>query len=112
MSVIAPRIKPELAAELVKLAQQGGDLWGPNGLFQELDKAMVDQMLEAEMDDHLGFERGDRSGEGRRPNSRNGHTEKSVKTETGTMTVRVPRDRDGSTGLAVHSSRGRRAVSG
>ena len=27
MSVIAPRIKPELAAELVKLAQQGGDLW-------------------------------------------------------------------------------------
>jgi putative transposase len=96
MSVIAPRIKPELAAELVKLAQQGGDLWGPNGLFQELKKAMVDQMLEAEMDDHLGFGRGDRSDEGRRPNSRNGHTEKSVKTETGTMTVRVPRDRDGS----------------
>ena len=45
MSVIAPKIKPELAAELVKLAQQGGDLWGPNGLFQELKKAMVDQML-------------------------------------------------------------------
>ena len=96
MSVIAPKIKPELAAELVKLAQQGGDLWGPNGLFQELKKAMVDQLLEAEMDDHLGFGRGDRSDEGRRPNSRNGHSEKSVKTETGTMTVRVPRDREGS----------------
>jgi hypothetical protein len=50
MSVIAPKIKPELAAELVKLAQQGGDLWGPEGLFQQLKKAMVDQMLEAEMD--------------------------------------------------------------
>src|SRR5487761_2361153 len=96
MSVIAPKIKPELAAELVKLARQGGDLWGPEGLFQQLKKAMVDQMLEAEMDDHLGFGRGDRSDEGRRPNSRNGHTEKAVKTETGTMTVRVPRDRDGS----------------
>ena len=96
MSVIAPKIKPELAAELVKLAQQGGDLWGPNGLFQELKKAMVDQMLEAEMDGHLGFERGEKLGEGRRANSRNGHTEKAVKTESGTMTVRVPRDRDGS----------------
>ena len=33
--------------------------------------------------------------EGRRENSRNGHTEKAVKTESGTMTVRVPSDRDG-----------------
>jgi putative transposase len=34
--------------------------------------------------------------EGRRLNTRNGHTEKTVKTESGAMTVRVPRDRDGS----------------
>lgn len=97
MSVIAPKIKPELAAELMKLAKDhGGGLWGPDGLFQQLKKALVDQMLETEMDDHLGFEKGQKSSEGRRENSRNGHTEKAVQTESGTMTVRVPRDRDGS----------------
>ena len=97
MSVIAPKIRPELAAELMKLAQDsGGELWGPEGLFQHLKKALVDQMLETEMDGHLGFEKGQKSGDGRRQNTRNGHTEKEVKTESGTMTVRVPRDRDGS----------------
>lgn len=77
MSVVAPKIRPELAAELMKLAQDsGGELW--------------------EMDGHLGFEKGQKSGDGRRQNTRNGHTEKEVKTESETMTVRVPRDRDGS----------------
>jgi hypothetical protein len=40
MSVIAPRIKPELAAELVKLAQQGGDLWGPRNLSTSVRQPM------------------------------------------------------------------------
>ena len=37
MSVLAPKIRPELAAELLKLAQETqGNVWGPNGLFEEL----------------------------------------------------------------------------
>jgi hypothetical protein len=33
MSVISPKIKPELAAEQATLAQQGGDVWGPERLL-------------------------------------------------------------------------------
>ena len=38
----------------------------------------------------------DKIEEGRRANSRNGYTEKTVKTESGPLTIQVPRDRDGS----------------
>ncbi len=52
-------------------------------------------MLEAEMDEHLGYEkhsaRGDGSG-----NSRNGHGRKTVKTEWGETDIAVPRDRNSS----------------
>jgi putative transposase len=96
MDVLAPKIKPELVQELLKLAQKPEDLFGPSGLLQELKKSLVEQLLEVEMDDHLGYSKGDKVEEGRRPNNRNGYTDKTVKTESGSLTVHVPRDRDGS----------------
>ena len=96
MDLLAPKIKPELLRELAKLAQKPEDLFGPFGLFQEIKKSLVEQLLEVEMEDHLGYAKGDKVEEGRRPNSRNGYSEKTVKTESGPMTVNVPRDRDGS----------------
>ena len=96
MNVLAPKIKPELLRELAKLVGKPEDLFGPDGLFQELKKSLVEQLLEVEIEDHLGYPKGDQVEGGRRPNSRNGYSVKSVKTESGTMTVHVPRDRDGS----------------
>ena len=96
MNVVAPKIKPELVRELAKLVDKPEELFGPTGIFQELKKALVEQLLEAELTEHLGYGKGDVVEEGRRPNSRNGHTEKTVKTESGPMTIAVPRDRDGS----------------
>src|SRR5271155_677154 len=96
MDVLAPKIKPELVQELLKLAQKPADLFGPSGLLQELKKALVEEVLEVEMDDHLGYVKGDKVEEGRRPNNRNGYSDKTVKTESGSLTVQVPRDRDGS----------------
>jgi putative transposase len=49
-------------------------------------------MLEAEMTEHLGFERNAGRHTG---NSRNGHSIKTVKTESGPVEIRVPRDRAG-----------------
>jgi putative transposase len=96
MDVLAPKIKPELLRELAKLVEKPEDLFGPSGLFQEIKKSLVEQLLEVEMDDHLGYEKGDKVTLGRRPNSRNGHTEKTVKTDTGPLTLQIPRDRDAS----------------
>ena len=96
MNVVAPKIKSELVKELAKLCRNPEDLFGPEGVFQELKKSLVEQLLEVEMEDHLGYPKGEKVEDGRRPNSRNGYTEKTVKTATGPMTVHVPRDREGS----------------
>jgi putative transposase len=96
MNLLGPKIKPELTAELVKLVKNPEDLFGPSGLLQEIKKSLMERLLEVEMDDHLGYDKGDKLAEGQRPNSRNGHTEKTVHTESGAVEIRMPRDRDSS----------------
>jgi len=96
MNILGPKIKPELAAELIKLVKNPEDLFGPSGLLQEIKKSLMEKLLEVEMDDHLGYDKGEKQAEGQRANSRNGHTEKTVHTESGSVEIRVPRDRDGS----------------
>ena len=58
----------------------------PNGLLDELKKALAERTLNAEMDHHL-------AGEAGTGNSRNGYGRKTVVTDTGKITVEVPRDR-------------------
>lgn len=69
------------------------DLCGKNGLLQRLLGHMVEQMLEKEMDEHIGYEKhatgGNNSG-----NSRNGKNAKTVQTSYGPLDLEVPRDRN------------------
>ena len=58
----------------------------PNGLLDDLKKALAERTLNAEMDHHL-------AGEAGVGNSRNGYGRKTVVTETGKIAVEVPRDR-------------------
>lgn len=62
--------------------------------FNDLFKQGVEEMLQAELDDHLGYEK--YSAEGRKSgNSRNGSYSKKVKTESlGDMVLNIPRDRN------------------
>jgi transposase-like protein len=55
----------------------------------------MERMLEAEMSAHLGYEPNAAEGRGT-GNSRNGHSSKTVETESGPVEIRVPRDRKGS----------------
>jgi len=68
---------------------------GQDGLIKQLTGRILQRALEAEMTEHLGYEKnsnaGDNSG-----NSRNGHTEKTVLLENQSTTIEVPRDRNGS----------------
>jgi putative transposase len=59
------------------------------GLLDRLKKALAERALNAEMDHHL-------AGEGGAANSRNGYGRKSVVTDSGRITLEVPRDRQGS----------------
>jgi putative transposase len=87
-------MKPELVAELMKLAKDPKDLFGPEGVMQQLKGALMERMLEAELSEHLGHEPNEAKGRNS-GNSRNGHTTKTVKTESGPVDIRIPRDRNG-----------------
>jgi putative transposase len=94
MESTAVTLKPELVEELMKCIRSPGDMFGPEGLFQRLKGALMERLLEAEMAEHLGYEKSD--AEGRKSgNSRNGYSHKTVQTESGPVDIRVPRDRAG-----------------
>jgi len=90
----AVTLKPELVEELLKAVRNPQDLFGPEGLFHRLKAVLMERMLEAELAEHLGYEKNAAEGRGK-PNSRNGYTTKTVKTDTGPVEIRVPRDRLG-----------------
>ena len=91
----APPNITAVAEQLVAAARgQGIELTGPKGLLTGLTRQVLQSALEAELTEHLGYDPGDRVGK-QTPNSRNGSTPKTVRTEIGDLTIQVPRDRAG-----------------
>jgi hypothetical protein len=86
----------KLAQDLVDAARTDGvELIGPNGLLTGLTKTVLETALDAELTEHLGYDKHDAMGRNR-GNSRNGIRSKTVLTEIGPVEIEVPRDRDGS----------------
>jgi transposase-like protein len=69
------------------------DLVGKNGLMQRLFGNVIQQFLEAEMEDHLGREKYERDSSEEK-NYRNGYSQKNIKTSFGEVELDVPRDRN------------------
>jgi putative transposase len=88
-------VNPELVEQLLKSVEKPEELLGPDGLLHRLKGALMERMLEAEMSEHLGYETNEAKGRNT-GNSRNGHSSKTVQTESGPVEIRVPRDRKGS----------------
>lgn len=65
---------------------------GPGGLIGQLTARVIERALGAEMDDHLGYVKGDPAGNGT-GNSRNGSYGKTITTTSGPVRLSVPRDR-------------------
>lgn len=83
----------QLARELVDKARTDGvDLVGPDGLLTGLTKRVLETALEEELTDHLGYARHDPAGH-HSGNSRNGTRAKTLLTEVGPVSIKVPRDR-------------------
>jgi transposase-like protein len=83
----------EVARELGK-ATSIDDFYGKDGIFARLFSETIEQMLEAELTDQLGYERYEAKGRNS-GNSRNGFYESSLRTSGGDAKIRVPRDRNG-----------------
>jgi putative transposase len=85
----------ELLDQLLANYTKPDDLTGKDGILKQLTARLVERAMQVEMTDHLGYEKHDPKGRGT-PNSRNGTTTKTLKTDHGPMEIEVPRDRDGS----------------
>lgn len=70
------------------------ELLSKEGLLGQLTKALVQRCLEAEMDEHLGYEKSERAGKSA-DNRRNGYSKKTITSDQGEFTVGMPRDRNG-----------------
>ena len=83
----------ELLAELVK-GKSPEEILGEGGILKQLTKRLVENALEGEMTEHLGYE--PHAAEGKHTgNSRNGKGGKTIHTESGSVGIDVPRDRTG-----------------
>jgi putative transposase len=75
------------AQALARLQAGDTQLTGTDSLLAPLLRDLIEALLEGEAQAHVAQTR---------PNRRNGHTHKQVKTMQGPVAIRVPRDRDGS----------------
>ncbi len=64
-------------------------------LYSQLLQRVIDRSLSVELDAHLGYEKHDKSSQGRRSNARNGTTPKRLKGTFGEVVIATPRDRAG-----------------
>lgn len=77
-----------LKDEFLKQFKTGEEL---NSFLAELQKRGVEKILEGELDDHLGYDKNQKSST---DNKRNGYNKKKIKTSYGESEIQVPRDRD------------------
>ncbi len=106
---VAGLLSPEAIDGLLVDAQRRGlAVDGPGGLIQQMIGAVLERALEAEMADHLGYERGQAPDGGATGNHRNGHGPKTVLTTAGPVRIHVPRDREASFAPQIVPKRRRR----
>jgi putative transposase len=79
-----PRI-PDAVLDQLLAGTDPKTVFDPNGLLDDLKKALAERVLNVEMDHHLA---GEEPG-----NRRNGYGKKTVITDTGQIELEVPRDR-------------------
>jgi putative transposase len=88
------RASGALDALFAKIDAGEVQLTGDGGLVPGLIKAALERGLQAELSDHLQYEKGDPDAR-YYPNSRNGASAKTVASIAGDVQLAIPRDRDG-----------------
>ena len=79
----------------IKKCKTIDDVLGKNGLVQKLVKDVLENILEAEMDEHLGRDKYQRQSniEPEQRNYRNGYSQKNLRSSFGDVDLDIPRDR-------------------
>ena len=79
-----------IGKELAKQVKTQKDLSEITG---KLMKVVLEQALNSELDEHLGYEKNEKS-KSRKSNTRNGYSKKIVKGDKGEIQIDIPRDRE------------------
>ena len=87
-------IDPKLVDELLAGYKKPEDIIGENGLLKQLTKALLERAMNAELTEHVGYEKHDPAGYNS-GNSRNGASKKKLRGDFGEMELETPRDRNG-----------------
>jgi putative transposase len=90
---LADLVGPEAVDRMLADADAAGVT--AEGLLAQLTRTVLERALGGELDDHLGYLKGDPAGSGS-GNSRNGSYAKTVTTAAGPVRIEVPRDRNAS----------------
>jgi putative transposase len=88
------KISDELLDELLKNYRNPEDLTGPEGLLTQLKQRLITRVLESELTTHLGYDKHEHPPE-EKPNARNGHSNKTLRSDDGELPIKIPRDRNG-----------------
>ncbi len=93
-------IPDDLLDALMKEYKNPEDLIGETGLLKQLTKQVLERAMQAEMTDHLGYEKNAPS-TNKVGSTRNGSYQKRIKGEFGELDITVSRDRDASFDPAI-----------
>lgn len=85
-----PEVLQQLENDLSK-AKTFEDLMGKNGAIKKLLKHTLENMMAAELTEHLGYEKHTTS---HSDNARNGSSSKTIMTDTDRIQLKIPRDRN------------------
>ncbi len=83
---------PKLLDQLLAGCERPEEILGADGLFAQIKKALAERALAAELGHHLQAEA---AADPPVRNHRNGSSAKTVQTESGALTLAIPRDRAG-----------------
>lgn len=89
------RLSDELIDELLAGASSEEEIAGPGGILAQLTKRLVERAMDAELTEHVGYER-HQEPPGGAGNQRNGTSPKTLICEHGKVGIDAPRDRDSS----------------
>jgi putative transposase len=88
-----PERKNQKLLDLIRATYQPETSGDIQDVLKDLTSGLLEEMLKAELDDHLDYDFGEK------PlglNTRNGYSTKTLKSTNGEMDIKVPRDREGS----------------
>lgn len=80
--------------EKIKACRDINVLMGKNGLIQQLTKSTIETILNAELDEYLGYKKHEAKGRNS-GDSRNGSSHKKIRSSSGDIELEIPRDRNG-----------------